>query len=86
MEFQRVYNNGSLGPKRTIDAEQVVFLQVGDKVPGEFVDFHLFYNEVLPYRLFEVGSPSGQPGFTYKVVSIPHGTYINKEKMTVERY
>ena len=86
MKFRRIYNDGSLGIERSVDADQIVFLQAGDKVPGEFVDFHLFYNEVLPYRLFEVGSPSGQPGFTYKIVSIPHGTYINKEKMVVERY
>ena len=80
MEFQRVYNNGSLGPKRTIDAEQVVFLQVGDKVPGEFVDFPLFSSEA---RLFEIGCSSGQPGFIHKIVAIPQRTHINKEKMVV---
>ena len=83
MEFQRVYNNGSLGPKRTIDTEQVVFLQVGDRAPGEFVDFRLF-SEALPNRLFEVGSPSGQPGFIYKIVAIPQGTRINEKMVVVE--
>ena len=84
MKFQRIYNNGSLGPKRTIETEQIVFLQAGDKVPGEFIDFHL-HSEELKGRLFEVGSPSGQPGFIYKIVAIPQGSYIN-EKMVVERY
>ena len=83
MEFQRIYNNGSLGPKRTIDTEQVICLQAGDKVPGEFVDFRLF-SEKYPNRLFEVGSPSGQPGFTYKIVAIPQGTRINEKMIVVE--
>ena len=83
MEFQRIYNNGSFGPKRTIDIEQVVFLQVGDRVPGEFIDFYIF-SEELPSRLFEVGSPSGQPGFTHKIVAIPYGTRINEKMMVVE--
>ena len=83
MEFQRIYNNGSLGPKRTIETEQVIFLQVGDKAPGEFVDFRLF-SEKYPNRLFEVGCPSGQPGFVYKVVAIPQGTRINEKMIVVE--
>ena len=82
MKFRRIYNDGSLGIERTIETEQVVFLQVGDKAPGEFVDFRLF-SEELPNRLFEIGSPSGQPGFTYRIVAIPYGTRIN-EKMVVE--
>ena len=82
MEFQRIYNNGSLGVKRTIDIEQVVFLQVGDKVPGVFVDFKLHSAELLD-RLFEVGCSSGEPGFVHKIVAIPQGSHIN-EKMIVE--
>ena len=83
MKFQRIYNNGSLGPKRTIDAEQVVFLQIGDKAPGEFIDFYLF-SEEFPGRLVEVGYPSGQPGFVYKIVAIPQGTHINEKMVVVE--
>ena len=92
MKFQRIYNNGSLGPKRSIDPEQIIFLQAGDKVPGEFIDFQLILSGTLPIRfletqtLFEIGCSSNEPGFIHKVVSIPYGTYINKEKMTVERY
>ena len=84
MKFQRIYNNGSLGVKRTIDIEKVIFLQAGDKVPGEFIDFHLFSNEALPDRLFEVGSPSGQPGFVYRIVAIPFGMHINEKMVVVE--
>ena len=83
MKFQRIYNNGSLGPKRTIETEQVIFLQVGDKAPGEFIDFHLF-SEEFTNRLFEVGYPSGQPGFTYKIVAIPQGARINEKMVVVE--
>ena len=83
MKFQRIYNNGSLGPKRTIDNKQVVFLQVGDKAPGEFIEFHLF-SEKFPKKLVEVGCPGGQPGFVYKIVAIPHETYINENMVVVE--
>ena len=89
---QRVYNNGDLGVKKDLDVEKVIFLKAGDKVPGDFVDFQLLLSGTLPVRfletqtLFEIGCSSNEPGFTYKVVSIPYGTYINKEKMTVERY
>ena len=84
MKFQRIYNNGSLGPKRSIDPEQIIFLQVGNRVPGEFIDFHLVCNEALPNKLVEVGSPSGQPGFTYKIVAIPKRTRINEKMIVVE--
>ena len=89
---QRIYNNGVFGVKKTLDIENVVFLQEGDKVPGDFIDFQLFLSGTLPIRfletqtLFEIGCSSNEPGFTYKVVSIPYGTYINNEKMVVERY
>ena len=89
---QRIYNNGDFGVKKNLDADQVIFLQAGDKVPGDFVDFQLLLSGTLPVRfletqtLFEIGCSSNEPGFTYKVVSIPYGTYINKEKMTGERY
>ena len=89
---QRIYNNGVFGVKKTLDIENVVFLQEGDKVPGDFIDFQLFLSGTLPIRfletqtLFEIGCSSNEPGFTYKVVSIPYGTYIIKEKMVVERY
>ncbi len=89
---QRVYNNGDFGVKKVLDVEKVIFLQAGDKVPGDFVDFQLLHSGTLPIRfletqtLFEIGCSSNEPGFTYKVVSIPYGTYINKEKMLVERY
>ena len=89
---QRVYNNGDFGVKKTLDVEKVIFLQAGDKVPGDFIDFQLLFSGVLPIRfletqtLFEIGCSSKEPGFTYKVVSIPYGTYINKEEMVVERY
>ena len=85
MEFQRIYNNGSLGVKRTIDIDQVVFLQVGNKVPGVFVEFKLHSAELLD-RLFEVGCSSGEPGFVHRIVAIPQGSHINNEKMVVERY
>ena len=89
---QRIYNNGDFGVKKTLDVEKVIFLQDGDKVPGDFIDFQLIHSGTLPTRfletqtLFEIGCSSNEPGFTYKVVSIPFGTYINKEKMVVERY
>ena len=89
---QRVYNNGDLGVKKTLDVEKVIFLQAGDKVPGSFIDFQLVHSGTLPIRfletqtLFEVGCSTGEPGFIWKIVSIPYGTYINKEKMVVERY
>ena len=89
---QRVYNNGDFGTKKVLDVEKVIFLQAGDKVPGDFVDFQLLSSGTFPYRfietqtLFEIGCSSNEPGFTYKVVSIPYGTYINKEEMVVERY
>ena len=89
---RRVYNNGDFGTKKVLDVEKVIFLQAGDKVPGDFVDFQLLLSGTLPIRfletqtLFEIGCSSNEPGFTYKVVSIPYGTYINKEKMMVERY
>ena len=83
MEFQRIYNNGSLGVKRTIDIDQVVFLQVGDKVPGVFVEFKLHSKEVSD-RLFEVGCSSGEPGFVHKIVAIPQGTHINEKMVVVE--
>ena len=89
---QRVYNNGDFGTKKILDVEKVIFLQAGDKVPGDFVDFQLLLSGTLPIRfldtqtLFEIGCSSNEPGFIYKVVSIPYGTYINKEKMMVERY
>ena len=83
MEFQRIYNNGSLGPLRSIDIEQIIFLQIGDKAPGEFIDFYIF-SEELPRRLVEVGCPSGQPGFIYKIVAIPQGTRINEKMVVVE--
>ena len=83
MEFQRIYNNGSLGVKRTIETEQVIFLQVGDKAPGEFIDFQLFSGE-FTNRLFEIGCPDGQPGFVYKIVAIPQGTRINEKMVVVE--
>ena len=81
MKFRRIYNDGSLGIERTIETEQVIFLKAGDKVPGMFIDFHLFSNEALPNRLVEVGSPSG---FVYKIISIPHGAYINEKMIVVE--
>ena len=89
---QRIYNNGDFGVRKTLDVEKVIFLQDGDKVPGDFIDFQLMHSGTLPIRfletqtLFETGCSSNEPGFTYKVVSIPFGTYINKEKMVVERY
>ena len=89
---QRIYSNGDFGVRKTLDVENVVFLQEGDKVPGDFVDFQLLLSGTLPIRfldtqtLFEIGCSSNEPGFIYKVVSIPYGTYINKEKMMVERY
>ena len=89
---QRIYNNGDFGVKKNLDIENVVFLQEGDKVPGDFIDFQLILSGTSPIRfletltLFKIGCSSNKPGFTYKVVSIPHGTYINKEKMMVERY
>ena len=83
MEFQRIYNNGSLGVNRTIDIDQVVFLQVGDKVPGVFVEFKLHSKEISD-RLFEVGCSSGEPGFVHRIVAIPQGSHINNEKMVVE--
>ena len=89
---RRVYNNGVFGAKKSLDFDKVIFLQVGDKVPGDFVDFQLLLSGEVPIRfldtqtLFEIGCSSNEPGFTYKVVSIPDGTYINKEKMVVERY
>lgn len=90
--IQRVYNNGDFGVKKVLDVEKVIFLQAGDKVPGDFVDFQLLSSGTFPSRflntqtLFEIGYSSNEPGFTYKVVSIPYGTYINKEEMVVERY
>ena len=88
---QRVYNNGDFGVKKVLDVEKVIFLQAGDKVPGDFVDFQLILSGTLPSRLetqtlFEIICSSNEPGFIWKVVSIPYGTYINKEKMLVERY
>ena len=84
MKFQRIYLNKSLGKERLIDPEQIIFLQVGDKVPGEFVDFHLICNEALPNKLFEVVCRSDKwPGFVYKVVAIPKGAHIN-EMVVVE--
>ena len=83
MEFQRIYNNGSLGVKRTIDINQVVFLQVGDKVPGVFVEFKLHSKEISD-RLFEVGCSSGEPGFVRRIVAIPQGTRINEKMVVVE--
>ena len=89
---RRVYNNGVFGVKKSLDVEKVIFLQEGDKVPGDFIDFQLILSGTLPIRfletqtLFEIGCSSNEPGFIHKVVSIPYGTYINKEKMTVERY
>ena len=89
---QRIYNNGDFGVKKTLDIENVVFLQEGNKVPGDFIDFQLILSGTLPIRfletqtLFEIGCSTGEPGFIWKIVSIPHGTYINKEKMVVERY
>ena len=89
---QRIYNNGDFGVRKTLDTENVVFLQEGDKVPGDFIDFQLFLSGTLPIRfletqtLFEIGCSTGEPGFIWKIVSIPYGTYINKEKMVVERY
>jgi hypothetical protein len=89
---RRVYNNGVFGVKKSLDIEKVIFLQAGDKVPGDFVDFQLILSGTLPISfldtqpLFEIGCSSNEPGFTYKVVSIPYGTYINKEEMIVERY
>ena len=89
---QRVYNNGDFGVKKNLDIEKVIFLQAGDKVPGDFVDFQLLLSGTLPIRfldtqtLFEIGCSSNEPGFTYKVVSIPYVTYINKEEMVMERY
>lgn len=89
---RRVYNNGVFGVKKNLDVEKVIFLQEGDKVPGDFIDFQLILSGTLPIgfletqTLFEIGCSSNEPGFTYKVVSIPYGTYINKEKMMVERY
>ena len=86
---QRIYN---IGVKKNLNIEEVVFLQDGDKVPGDFVDFQLILSGTLPIRflepqtLFEIGCSSNEPGFIHKVVSIPYGTYINKEKMMVERY
>ena len=91
MKVQRVYNNGDFGVKKNLDADQVIFLQAGDKIPGDFIDFQLILSGTLPIRfletqtLFEIGCSSNEPGFTYKVVSIPHGTYINREKMVVEK-
>ena len=85
MKFQRIYNNGSFGIERTIDIDQVVFLQVGDKVPGVFVEFKLHSAE-LSDRLFEVGYSSGEPGFVHRIAAIPQGSHINNEKMVVERY
>ena len=89
---QRIYNNGDFGTKKVLDVEKVIFLQAGDKVPGEFVDFQLLSSGAFPSRflntqtLFEIGCSSNEPGFTYKTISIPYGTYINKEEMVVERY
>ena len=89
---QRVYNNGDFGEKKVLDVEKVIFLQAGDKVPGDFVDYQLLSSGTFPSRfletqtLFEIGCSSNEPGFTYKVVSVPYGTYINKEEMVVERY
>ena len=83
MEFQRIYNNGSLGVKRTIDTEQVVFLQVGDKVPGVFVEFKLHSTEFSD-RLFEIGCSSGEPGFVHRIVAIPQGLRINEKMVVVE--
>ena len=89
---QRIYNNGDFGTKKVLDVEKVIFLQAGDKVPGDFVDFQLISSGTFPIRfldtqtLFEIGCSSNEPGFAYKVVSIPYGTYINKEEMVVERY
>ena len=83
MRFQRIYNNGSFGIERTIDINQVVFLQVGDKVPGVFVEFKLHSKEISD-RLFEVGCSSGEPGFVHRIVAIPQGSSINNEKMVVE--
>ena len=93
MEIQRIYSNGDFGVKKSLNTEKVVFLQVGDKVPGDFIYFQLLLSGTVPSKflgtqtLFEVGSYSEEEsGFTYKIVSIPYGTYINKEKMVVERY
>ena len=86
---QRIYNNGDFGVKKNLDVEKVIFLQDGDKVPGDFVDFQLLLSGTFSkstQTLFEIGCSSNEPGFIYKVVSIPYGTYINKEKMIVERY
>lgn len=89
---QRIYNNGDFGVKKNLNIEEVIFLQNGDKVPGDFIDFQLILSGTLPIRfletqtLFEIGCSSNEPGFIHKVVSIPYGTYINKEKMMVERY
>lgn len=83
MKFQRIYNNGSFGTERTIDINQVVFLQVGDKVPGVFVEFKLHSKEISD-RLFEVGCSSGEPGFVYRIVAIPQGSHINEKMVVVE--
>ena len=84
MKFQRIYNNGSLGKEKSINPEQIIFLQAGNRVPGEFIDFHLVCNEAFPNKLVEVGYPSGQPGFVYKIVAIPQGTHINEKMVVVE--
>ena len=90
---RRVYNNGVFGAKKSLDFDKVIFLQEGDKVPGDVIKFQLLFSGTIPIgfsdtqTLFEVGSYSEEePGFTYKIVVIPYGTYINKEEMVVERY
>ena len=89
---QRVYNNGDFGVKKNLDVEKVIILKAGDKVPGDFIYFQLIHKGTLPIRfletqtLFEIGCYLNEPNFIHKIVSIPYGTYINKEKMMVERY
>ena len=83
MKFQRIYNNGSFGIERTIDVSQVIFLQLGEKVPGVFVEFNLHSTE-LSDRLFEIGCSSGEPGFVRRIVAIPQGSRINEKMVVVE--
>ena len=83
MRVQRIYNDGSVGPNRTIDVNQVVFFRIGDKVPGKFIEFYLLSREALPIKLVEVGCPSEQPGFVHKIIAIPLGTRINENMVVV---
>ena len=48
MEIQRIYSNGDFGVKKSLNIEEVIFLQAGDKVPGILLTSSLSIAERFP--------------------------------------